>query len=389
MFGIFYDRFVKFFCASRARILFLCACVLFIVALALVSYETFREYSLPIASEGGRDVTELVRGNVEDVAPAAPAASAASETGVVFVLRRGLSLREISRELQRIGAIRYGYFFEIIARIFGMGHSLQAGEYRFSARTSLYEVLRLLRDGRTHYYSLTIPEGLTSLQILDILRSSERLTGDLPSALTEGSLLADTYHYQRDTPRVRLVLRMESAMKTFLRDVLSKDRLHERSAASRRFLRTPQEVLTFASLVERETKLSVERDRIAGVFFNRLSKGMKLQTDPTLIYWESGKRGVLGRGLRRSELRRDHPYNTYTRTGLPPSPIANPGRAAIYSALRAEISDELYFVASGDGGHRFAKTFSEHLRNVELWRDVEKSRRVDRPLDEKSKSNGS
>ena len=295
-----------------------------------------------------------------------------NDAGIRILFRKGWNLRQISRELEGRGAVRNGYFFELVARVFFLDGSLQAGEYMLSRRSSIYDIFRLLLSGKTVRYSITVPEGLTYYQISELLLSAEHLTGDSLPRVAEGYLLADTYYYRREDNRSSIILRMEKAMHSLLKSAW----FGERSDVAREFLRSKLDILTMASLIERETGVASERALVASVFYNRLSRGMKLQTDPTLVYWESEKRGTLGRGLRRSELRRDHPYNTYIHAGLPPTPIANPGRASIEAALHPATSDYLYFVADGKGGHRFAKTFSEHLRNVRIWRGVESARKA-------------
>ena len=285
---------------------------------------------------------------------------------------RGTSLNAIGATLQQEGVVDSARLFVWTARLSGKQHGLQAGEYTFAARASLARVLGQMQRGETVRYSVTVPEGLTVRQIEQLLTQTLHIKGKLDALPQEGSLLPDTYAYRRGENIVKIVERMRQAMKHYMAHAWRQRDVHP---WARRFLKSERDVLILASLVERETGQPSERARIAGVFYNRLQRGMKLQTDPTLVYWESKKLGMLGRGLRRSELLRDHPYNTYVHGGLPPSPIANPGRLAIEATLHPVESDDLYFVADGTGGHRFAKTFAEHARNVALWRKVEARRR--------------
>ena len=343
------------------------------IALALLlvvatSFEIFWHYQLPHKTVAASEQVESEQNSTEQVASTEQVHN--SKDGMRVLLEKGWNLRQISNELERRGAVRHGYFFELLVRAFWLDGSLQAGEYMLAERSSLYDILLLLLSGKTVRYSITIPEGLTYHQISALVRAAEHLDGERLPQVAEGNLLADTYYYRRGDSRASIISRMEKAMQSQLKSAW----FGERSEISRKFLRNKRDILTLASLIERETGIASERALVASVFYNRLELGMKLQTDPTLIYWESEKRGILGRGLRRSELRRDHPYNTYVHAGLPPTPIANPGRASISAALEPASSDYLYFVADGKGGHSFAKTFAEHLRNVRIWRKVEAAR---------------
>ncbi len=292
-----------------------------------------------------------------------------------ILFAHGTSLQAIGVLLQQEGIVDSGRLFVWTARLTGKQHGLKAGEYTFEKRSSLTRVLGQMRRGETVRYSVTVPEGLTVRQIERLLTQTLHVKGDLEVLPQEGSLLPDTYAYRRGENIAKIVERMRRAMEQYVLHAWRDRSVHP---WARRFLKSERDVLIFASLVERETGRSSERGHVAGVFYNRLLRGMKLQTDPTLVYWESKKLGILGRGLRRSELLRDHPYNTYIHKGLPPSPIANPGRLSIEAALHPVESDDLYFVADGAGGHRFAKTFAEHARNVALWRKVEAKRRSKR-----------
>ena len=293
---------------------------------------------------------------------------------------RGTSLQAIGLRLQQEGVVASSLLFVWTARLSGKQHGLKAGEYTFAKRASLTRVLGQMRRGETLRYSVTVPEGLTVRQIEQLLTQTLHVKGDLAVLPQEGALLPDTYAYRRGESVEKIVERMRRAMERYVSRAWRDRSVHP---LARRFLKSERDVVIFASLVERETGNPSERGRIAGVFYNRLQRGMKLQTDPTLVYWESKKLGVLGRGLRRSELLRDHPYNTYVHKGLPPSPIANPGRLSIDATLHPLENDDIYFVADGTGGHRFASTLAEHARNVALWRKVEAQRRRSKKQDKK------
>ncbi len=242
---------------------------------------------------------------------------------------------------------------------------VRAAEYLFPAGASLKQVLEILRSGRPVQRRLTIPEGLTARQIVALLERAEGLTGEIP-AFDEGALLPETYNYQWGDARAGIVRRADQAMDATLAE-LWRDRQPNLP------LSTPREALILASIVERETGKPEERARVAGVFLNRLRRGMPLQSDPTAAY-AAADGAVLDRPLSRADLDRDHPFNTYRVRGLPPGPIASPGREALRAVLQPEETDYLYFVADGSGGHAFARTLEEHNRNVAQWRELERSR---------------
>jgi UPF0755 protein len=236
---------------------------------------------------------------------------------------------------------------------------LRAAEYLFPARASLAEVLEILRRGRPVQRRLTIPEGLTARQIAALIERAEGLTGETP-AFEEGALLPETYSYQWGDTRAALVRRAEQAMAAALDEAW-------RQRAENLPLANPRQVLILASIVERETGKAEERALVASVFINRLRRGMPLQSDPTVAY-AAADGGVLERPISRADLERDHPFNTYRIRGLPPGPIASPGRDSLRAVVRPEATDFLYFVADGTGGHAFGRTLEEHNRNVARWR---------------------
>jgi UPF0755 protein len=226
----------------------------------------------------------------------------------------------------------------------------------------------VLTSGRAVLHNITIPEGLTSEQIVARLRENDLLVGDIVNVPREGSLLPDTYRIERGTSRQRVIQLMTEKQREEL------NRIWSRRVADLP-IRTPQELVTLASIVEKETGKADERPRVAGVFVNRLNRRMKLQSDPTIVYGLVGGKGTLGRGILRTEITQATPYNTYVIDGLPPGPIANPGRAAMEAVANPSRTRDLFFVADGTGGHTFSETLDGHNRAVQRWRQIEASRR--------------
>jgi UPF0755 protein len=258
------------------------------------------------------------------------------------------------------GVIRDRLLFLATAGITRQDGPLHAAELAFPAGASIRDVLAILRTARPVQHRLTIAEGLTAAQIVQVIERADAATGETPS-LPEGAVLPQTYSYERGTTRAALVGRATAAMGRTLADIWA-------TRAANLPLATPEQLLTLASIVERETARPEERPHVAGVFLNRLRLGMKLQSDPTVIYAASGGGGVLDHAITRSELDRDSPYNTYRVAGLPPGPIDSPGLAALEAVAHPAATDDLYFVADGSGGHAFARTVEEHNRNVAHWR---------------------
>ncbi len=281
------------------------------------------------------------------------------------VLRKGAGLPEIAANLQRVGVLRSRSIFVAAAQLTGAARALKAGEYEFTAREPMASVLDQLKAGRVVRHQITIPEGLTSDEVVDILADFSGLAGVAPTP-PEGSILPETYAVQRGEDRAAVLRRMMDARDKLLTS------LWEKRAEGLPF-KTPEEAVILASIVEKETGLASERPRIAAVFLNRLARGIRLESDPTIIYGISRGR-PLGRGIRQSELVAQTPYNTYRIDGMPPTPISNPGRAALAAVLDPPKTDELFFVADGRGGHVFAASFAQHQVNVKKWRVVEAKR---------------
>jgi UPF0755 protein len=285
----------------------------------------------------------------------------------VVNIPRGSAIGDIAAILKRDGVIEDTLLLTVGSLIYSPNDRPRAGEYLFPARSSARQVSDILISGRVVEHSVTIPEGLTSQQIVARLMDFDVLVGEVRTTPPEGSLLPDTYRVVRGTTRDDLLRRMAN----------ERNQVVQR-AWSRRIqnlpVRTPEEMVILASIVEKETGKGDERARVAGVFVNRLNRRMRLQSDPTIIYGLVGGQGTLGRPILASEITRPTPFNTYVIDGLPPTPIANPGRAAIEAVANPMRSGELFFVADGTGGHAFAETYAEHLQNVARWRQIERER---------------
>lgn len=281
----------------------------------------------------------------------------------VVVLPRGRGLAAITADLVEARVIEHPWLFRLAVRVLGRDRELKAGEYAFPPRITPRGVITMLARGETVARRLTVAEGLTVADVFELIGQTEGLTGDLPERPPEGSLLPETYFFAFGDSRTELVKRMTVAMREAL------DELWRHRAADLPFS-TREEALILASIVDKETALGAERDKVAAVFVNRLRAGMRLQADPTVIYGLTEGNGPLDRQLTRRDWEHDSAYNTYQIDGLPPGPIGNPGRAAIEAVLNPADVDYLYFVADGSGGHAFARTLEEHNRNVARWRRV-------------------
>jgi UPF0755 protein len=289
----------------------------------------------------------------------------ASGSDVTMVIEKGWGLNTIAAELTEAGVIEDPLVFVVGARVLAGGRPLQAGEYQFPARVSAREAMRLMLEGTTVQRRLTVPEGLASAEVLALLAAAEGLDGNMPTEVpAQGALLPETYYYSWGDSRADLLARMQQAMADTVAELWAK-----RDPAIP--LKSPEEALTLASIVEKETGVAAERPRVAAVFINRINQGMPLQSDPTVVFALTEGKQPLERDLTHADLAIDHPYNTYANPGLPPGPIANPGRASLESVLHPLTTGDLYFVADGNGGHAFAETLEEHNRNVAKWRKLQ------------------
>jgi len=284
-----------------------------------------------------------------------------------FIVRNGAGIQEIASSLERNNIVSDGRVFRFMSEAYLEDNdTLKAGEYEIKAGSSMQEIMQLLKSGKSILYSVSLPEGLTVKQMFSRLSSDPVLEGDLPAQMpAEGTLRPDTYKFSRGTKRAEIVAQMAAAQKQLVDQIWEK-RDPDLPIASR------DEFVTLASIVEKETGIADERSRVASVFINRLEKGMRLQSDPTIIYGIFGGDGKpADRPILKSDLEKDTPYNTYMIRGLPPTPIANPGRAALEAVSNPSRTSDLYFVADGTGGHVFAATLDEHNNNVRRWRKIE------------------
>lgn len=282
-----------------------------------------------------------------------------------IVIKSGASIRSAAKQLEDAGAIKSADAFVNRARIFGAASTIKAGEFLIPAFASNADILSILTGGKTVQRMVTVPEGMPSIMVYERLVANDRLTGNV-AIPAEGSILPDSYAFDKGEPRAAIVARMQAAMAKTIDDLWP-----ERSADT--VVKTPQEAIILASIVEKETSKKSELRMVAGVYSNRLKTGMMLQADPTIIY-PITKGKPLGRRIRQSEIASVNDYNTYAMVGLPKGPIANPSRAAIEAVLNPEKTKALFFVADGTGGHVFANTLAEHNANVEKWYAIRRKR---------------
>ena len=285
-----------------------------------------------------------------------------------IVIPRGAGPSIMAKVLQEEGVISHARLFRIALMVDPAPKPIKAGEYEIPARTSMQALVDLLQSGKVVQRRLTIPEGMTTWEVVELVHKTDALAGEITLDLKEGDLLPETYFYSRDDTRDGLLSRMKEAMDKTLDEAWRK-RAAGLPLANRR------EALVLASIVEKETAVPAERAKVAAVFINRLRRRMKLESDPTTIYGLTDGKAPLGRELTRADLQSTSPYNTYVIPRLPPGPICNPGRASIMAATNPAARDRsLYFVADGQGGHAFALTLADHNRNVARWREIQRER---------------
>ncbi len=281
-------------------------------------------------------------------------------TSTTLIIEKGWGSHQVAQQLYKAGVISHPLLFKILARVHKTDKELQAGEYVFEPHISMSEVLNILKRGEVRYHSITLPEGLTTAKILQIIKNESNLSGEITIKVNEGELLPETYSYVMGEQRDNLINRARKAMQDALQEAWQQNKSN--------VIHNPKELLILASIIEKETAVAKERPDIASVFINRLKIGMKLQTDPSVIYAITHGKKDLGRKLYKKDLSIDSPFNTYKYYGLPPEPICNPGKDALLAAANPSQSDYLYFVATGKGGHRFARSLKEHNQNVNLYR---------------------
>lgn len=287
-----------------------------------------------------------------------------------FYIPAGLSTQQIAQRFEEQHYISHRFVFLCavgVSRIIYGGRQsiLKSGEYICPKEASAWDLVRILSLGKFYIRKMTFIEGQTVATMVSQLRDNPVLIGEISSYPAEGSLMPDTYQYQYGDKRQDVLIKMQAALREFMESHWGK--------RTDQTLTSPQEAITLASIVEKETGIGAERPLIAGVFYNRLRAGMRLQSDPTVVYGMTLGLKELGRTLTRDDLKNDTAHNTYTRAGIPPSPIACPGRAALLAVFYPESHEYLYFVASGGGGHNFSRTLSEHNQNVARWKRVRKN----------------
>jgi UPF0755 protein len=288
----------------------------------------------------------------------------------VINVPRGYGVRDIADLLVREGVIDQPWVFAggvWAAKL--RGRDIKSGEYQFPKQASLDDAISIMTDGKVIQHQIAVPEGLTSEQILQKLLDADVLTGNVREVPREGSLLPDSYRETRGTPREQVIKRMQDAQRRLVQEVWD----HRTPGLP---LKSPDELVILASIIEKETGRNDERTRVAAVFVNRLKLKMKLQSDPTIIYGLAGGRGSLGHPITESEKRQPTPYNTYVIDGLPPGPICNPGRAALEAAANPARTKDLYFVSDAAGGHIFAENYDAHQKNVDRLRGIERQQRT-------------
>ena len=282
----------------------------------------------------------------------------------VVNIPRGVGIRDIADVLAREGVIDQPWVFVGGVFVLKAREDLKAGEYQFKAHASLRDVVATIVDGRVVMHQFTMPEGLTSEQIVARLMDDDVLTGNVKEIPREGSLLPDTYNFARGMTREQMIQHMQQAQQRVVKEIWD----HHSADLP---IKSADQLVMLASIVEKETGKAEERTRVAAVFVNRLKQKMRLQSDPTIIYGLVGGKGTLGRPIMKSEIDQPTPYNTYQIDGLPPGPITNPGRASLEAAANPARTRELYFVADGTGGHLFAETYEQHQKNVARLRQIE------------------
>lgn len=282
-----------------------------------------------------------------------------------ILVKKGSGSSVVADTLYSANIIDKPWLFKIAARLFALDKKLKAGEYEFKDQVSIYDIMQKMVKGDVFYHKITLAEGLTSQQMLEVINNEKLLTGDISIEVNEGELLPETYSFTSGDTKDSIIKQAKHAMISTIKNTWDnrQDNLP---------IKNINQLVTLASIIEKETAIESERGLVASVFINRLIKGMRLQTDPTVIYALTQGKRDLGRLLTRKDLTVDNPYNTYKYYGLPPTPICNPGKASLEAAANPEYSNYLYFVADGNGGHNFSASLKEHNNNVKNWKKKKK-----------------
>ncbi len=288
----------------------------------------------------------------------------------VIHVKKGENANNIAKILYENGIVNHDLIFSLAIKYLQKEKNIRYGEYAMPETANVLEIIEVLTSGQTIRHSITFPEGMTSWQIVEKLNKDKRFKTLIDVVPSEGTLLPETYMFSRGADRNDIITKMQIAQKKFI------DEHWDKKQEGLPFV-SKREAIILASMIEKETGKPEERSLVAGVFVNRLKKKMRLQSDPTIIYGITFGKGDLGRPIRKSEIKKRSDYNTYVIKGLPKGPIANPGKAAILAALNPAKTDKFYFVASGDGGHHFSKSYKEHRKNVKKLRDLQKNKNDD------------
>ena len=278
----------------------------------------------------------------------------------IIYIKPGQNVYEIGKALKNENLISNNFSFQVLLKLTGNDKKIQYGEYLFEGKVSKLDIIEKLISANYYYRKLAIPECSTSEEILEIVNNNNYLTGNISKLLIEGTVFPDTYFFQRNDDRNMIILRMQKKMNEVVTSIWKN---------SNELLKSPEDLIKLASLIEAEAIDNYEKYIISSVFYNRIKKGMKLQSDPTVLYYKNLKNKIKTRKILKKDLLSDNSWNTYTRSGLPLTPICSPGIKAIDAAMNPKRTSFLYFVADGDGGHMFSDNYKEHLVNIKLWKD--------------------
>ncbi len=278
----------------------------------------------------------------------------------VVYIKKGQTVNEVVKILKNESLIKSHFLFKFLLKLKGYDQKIQHGEYSFQGETSKLDILDKLISGNYYYRKLTIPECSSSKEIINILDNNDFLTGNITKLPAEGTIFPDTYFFQRNDDKNIIIARMQRKMNKVVASIWRN---------SNNLLKSQEDLINLASLIEAEAMDNYEKYIISSVFYNRIKKDMKLQSDPTILYYKNLKSEIKTRKIFKKDLLSDHPWNTYTRKGLPLTAICSPGMKALDAAMNPKKTSFLYFVADGIGGHRFSNNYEGHLANIKLWKD--------------------